>query len=421
MNLNYIATSQLHNNPVDFSADKYTDKTISNKKKVIYPHGLIERIGHLACEVFFLRNLYDENEYEITVVTYPPRLMPRTNKAVYDIVLRGLNVEHSTDSKFMWINHSRAKDYSVVIDKDVLYEFTRLDNFNIKFWEKFQHKNPFFYFSLSDSDIEKGRKMLNKYNIPESAPIITLHVREGGYLQDDNHSSHRNLSIENYIPAINYLINEGFYIVRIGDKSMKRFVNPPPQLIDAPFHPEYTDFVEPYFTAVSKFFIGCGSGPADFAQSFGVPVLRVNNVVQAAMWGVEKCLCVPQKIYSHRIERYLTYEEFILSPAVNFYEDQLIQQAGIEYRENSPEEILMAVKEMNARLDGVYSMPQEEITKINQRVKTIQSKAHFYRKCTINPDVWASYPVYAPYLSKMQMSMEFIKMNPDFLGHEWPV
>ncbi len=392
---------------------------MSIKKKVIYPHGLIDRIGHLIFEVFVLRNLYDENEYDITVVTYPPHLMPRTNKVLYDIVMRGINVVHSTDPKFMWINHSKTKDYSVVIDKDVIYEFTRLDNFHIKFWYKFQNLKPLFHFSLSASDIERGKQLRNKFGIPESAPIVTLHVRESGYLGDSH--AHRNASIENYIPAINYLINEGFYIVRFGDKSMKRFVNSPPQLIDAPFHPEYTDFVEPYFSAVSKFAIGCGSGPDMIAIGFGTPVLFVNVVMVAAMFGSERDLYVPRKIYSHKLRRYLTHEEFILSPAVNFFEDRLFQEAGVEHRENSPEEILMAVKEMNARLDGVYSTPQEEITKINQRVKTIQSKAHYFRKCTIDPNVWASFPVYAPYLSKMQISMEFIKMNPDFLGHEWPM
>ena len=85
----------------------------------------------------------------------------------------------------------------------------------------------------------------------------------------------------------------------------------------------------------------------------------------------------------------------------------------------------MAVKEMNERLDGVYPTSQEEIEKINQRVKTIQSKAHYFRKyCTdpkVIPKTWPCYPILSLYLLKMQMSVEFIKANPDFLGHEWPL
>jgi len=388
------------------------------KKKIVYPLALIDRIGEMVRQIFHLRNLYDENIYDITVVTFPPHSMLRTNKAAYDLVLRGLTVGHSTDPKFMWACHSH-KDNSVQIQGDISYVFTRLDKLQTMFFEKFQNKKPIFNFLLSDSDIDKGSQLCANFNIPKFVPIVTLHVRESGYLGDSH--AHRNASIDNYIPAINYLINEGFYIVRFGDKSMKRFVNPPPQLIDAPFHPEYTDFVEPYFSAVSKFGIGCGAGPDPIANGFGTPLLVVNQLMFAPMFGTEKDLFVPKKIYSHKLRRYLTYEEFILSPAVNFFEDRLFQEAGVEHRENSSEEILMAVKEMNARLDGVYSMPQEEITKINQRVKIIQSKAHYYRKCTIDPNVFASFPVYAPYLSKMQISMEFIKMNPDFLGHEWPM
>jgi len=170
---------------------------------------------------------------------------------------------------------------------------------------------------------------------------------------------------------------------------------------------------------MSKFFIGCTSGPDMLVFGFGTPVLLVNATLQA--WGNEKDLYMPKKIYSHQLERYLTYEEFILSPAIVFAHDKRYDSAAIEFKENSPEEILMAVKEMNARLDGVYSSPGE-IAKMNQHVKTIQAKAHYFRK-HINPNLIKElnpFPLYTAYLSNMQMSMEFIKLNPDFLGHEWP-
>ncbi len=400
-------------------ADRHNYNPMS-KKKIVFPFGMIDRIGELARQIFYLRNLYDEAEHDITVVTYPPHLVPKTNKAVYDIMLRDLNVAHSTDSKFIWITHSKTTDYSVVRDKDTFYIFTRLDNFIIKFFEEFQNKELIYHTSLSDSEHERGYMLRDKMNIPRAAPIVTLHVRESGYLQDDNRNSYRNASIENYIPAINYLISKGFYIIRIGDRSMKCFVNPPQQLIDAPFHPEYTDFFEPYFVAVSKFFIGCTSGPDSLANALGTPVLFVNASLGPITWGTIEDLYVPKKIYSNKLDRYLTYEEFILSSAVGFYQDDHFQLSGAEFRENSPEEILRAVKEMDDRLNGSYPASQKEITKFNGRVKTIQAKAHYYRKCTIDPKVWVSYPLYATYLSKMQMSMEFCKMNPDFLGHEWP-
>ncbi len=397
--------------------DKHHNKVIT-KKKIVYPLALIDRIGELSRQMFHLRNLYDEDEYDITVVTFPPNLKPRTNKAVYDIATRGVNVAHSTDSKLMWACHSH-KDLSLQTHGDTLYVFTRLDNLQIMFFEKFKNKRQNYYFSLSDSDIERGYQLRKKFGIPESAPTVVLHVREEEYLQSSD--AYRNANIENYIPAINYLIDKGYYIIRIGDNTMKRFVNSPPQLIDAPFHEEYIDFVEPYFIAVSNFFIGCASGPDALATGFGTPALFVNGIFQAGTWGGNGDLYVPKKVYSNKLGRYLTYEEFILSPALLFNEDKSLQQSGIEFRENSPEEILMAVKEMDERLDNVYSSPQEEIAKINRRFKTIQAKAYYYRKCTIDANVWASYPLYIMYLSNMQISMEFIKMNPDFLGHEWPV
>lgn len=297
------------------------EKSLPNRKKVIYPLALIDRIGELCRQMFHLRNLYDENEYDITVVTFPPHLKPRTNKAVYDLVTRGVNVAHSTDSKFMWACHSH-KDLSVQVHQGVIYEFSRLDSLQLKFFEKFQNKTPNYHFSLSDSEIESGRNLRDKFGIPQSAPTVMLHVREGGYLPTKDpykNNSWRNANIENYIPAINYLINTGFYIIRVGDKSMKRFANAPPQLIDAPFHPEYTAFVEPYFAAVSKFFIGNGSGPDYLATAFGNPVLYVNANMYVTMWGHDKDLFVPKRVYSHQLGRYLTYEEVLLSPVIDFW------------------------------------------------------------------------------------------------------
>ena len=256
------------------------------RQKVIYPLPLIDRIGELAKQIFFLRNQYDEDEYELTVVTFPTSSKPKTNIAVYNMLMRNLNVIHSTNFNGMWACHNQ-KDFSIVRNEDVLYDFTRLDKLVPRYLEKFQDREPIYRFTLSDADREVGHNLMKKLNIPESAPIVALHVRESGYLQD-NFRLCRNANIENYIPAINFLISIGFYIIRLGDTRMKRFVDAPPELIDAPFHPEYTAFFDPYFSAVSKFFISCGSGPSTLAIGFGTPVLKVNNLMEAAEWAGSK-------------------------------------------------------------------------------------------------------------------------------------
>lgn len=370
----------------------------SSRKKLVYIHALIGRIGHLALEMFYLRNIFNENEFKTTVITYPSRFA--ANNAVYEIVMRGVNVIHSTDQKLI-----RSGIYN-------------LDPLRRDFFTRFHQREPIFNFSLLESEIEKGNQLRDSFNIPRTAPIVTLHVREPGYLTHLTYHSYRDNNIQNYVSAIKYLIERGFYVVRLGDKTMKPAIVPPPQLIDAPFHPAYSDFVDPYFIAMSKFYVGAASGPLNLAQGFGIPVLHTNCPIQADIWGNKNDLLVFKKYYSHELGRYLTYEEIILSSAPGFNTSEEFEQAGIQVIENSPEEILLPVKEMNARLNGTYS-PAPEFEEINQRLRIIHESAHYYHKEFANPNKIPYRNYYALYGSNAQISHEYIKANPWFLAHDW--
>ncbi len=369
----------------------------NRSNKILYILYLTSRIGHLTQEPFLLRNLYDGNEFEIDVITFPRQYA--ANKSVYDIVLRGLNVIHSTD-------------------KHILVQgIYNLDPLRREFYSKFFRKRPIFYFSLSESEIEKGNQLRDNFGIPKEAPIVTLHVREPGYLPQLSYHSHRDSDIQNYVPAIKYLMKEGFFVIRLGDKSMKRAQNPPPQLIDAPFHPAYTDFADPYFIAVSEFYIGVASGPLALAEGFRAPSLILNAQFHPCIYAHENDLVMFKKYFSRKLGRNLTYEEIVLSPISSFIKSELFEQAGIEVVQNSPDEILMAVKEMIARLNGSYPS-SEESANINQEVQAIHEKAHSYQKETADPAKIPYTPYYALYCTNGNISHEYIKANPWFLAHD---
>ena len=80
----------------------------------------------------------------------------------------------------------------------------------------------------------------------------------------------------------------------------------------------------------------------------------------------------------------------------------------------------MAVKEMNARLNGTYSSPQD-MAEINQAVQIIHAKAHHVRQYTRTPNPASYFPVWGMFLSNAQISHEYIKASPWFLGHNWPI
>jgi len=384
------------------------EKLLKTRKKITYVLAQIDRIGQLADEMFFLRNIYEESEYDISVVTYPLQLRPRTNIACYNIVMRGVEILHSDDNKFMFFSHNTPTDMIQAGQDGREYHFINPSRLRGRFFQEFRRKEPNYFFSLSQDDIKKGLELRACFGIPPDAQVVTLHVREAGYMPKLTYHSYRDAQIENFIPALQYLVQQGYYVVRLGDTTMKPLPPISPYVVDAPFHEAYTDMVDPYFIATAAFHMGSQSGPFSVARGFGVPILLTNNPILATDWGLRQSLFVPKKYFSHHLQRYLRYEE-ILSSFLDSHRTEEYQRNAVELHDNTPQEILRAVMEMLLRLRTRYRL-DEQASQRYMQIEKLQRRAHEYRRrCQSEP------PSYAMYGSQMQFSNEFLEMNPWFL------
>ena len=391
---------------------------LQDRKKVFYVHPLIERLGELVYRIYQIRNIYDERKYEVNLITYPPQIVPNTNLFVYDIITRGIRVIHTTNHSL--IGSAWNRNLKVEEANDCIYAIIPIDKVNVLYIETMKDKPPLFHYRLSPEDLEQGAHLREQFGIPPKARIVTLHVRQKGYFgKKEGGDYYRNASIEHYLPAIEYLIQRGFYVVRLGDPSMTRIPLDHPQLVDAPFHPANNGFVEAYFAAISEFFIGCGSGPDTLAVGFGVPIVFVNWLIRSGIWGNAKDLYAPQKYFSTKLGRYLTFEEMALSPAFDFCRDWLFEQSGIRLDELSPEEILRIVVEMDERLSGTYPSAAQ-IPVVQRKFRSSQKKAHYFRQQHVTHDIFPYEPFLGMYWSNLNLSVEYLKSNPWFLGHDWP-
>jgi len=388
-----------------------------NQIHVIYIHPHLERIGELFDQIWRLRNIYyDTKRYKITVIHPPIDWRKRTNKTAHKILMKGLNVVHSIDGSLLWPQKIENLLATVVQESNCLYVLLSHPDLTISFAKKYYRKKPEYYCSLTDQELEMGYRLRDKLNIPRSSPIVTLHVRGPEYTSDTDIHNYRNMNIENYIPAINFLIDKGFYIIRLGDKGMKRIVNAPSQFIDAPFHPAYNEFVDPYFIAISNFYIGCPSGPVSVARAFNVPILSVNTIAVAAECSADNELLLYKKWYSFQLKRNLTYEEMITSSCMSYYVNECFLKSDIELIENSPEEILVGIKEIIARLNNTYLEDDE----VNRRVNNIRERVHFSRRHILHKNIqFKKIPCLPLFFLNAKISHEFIKLNPSFLGHKW--
>ncbi|MBF0584553.1 MAG: TIGR04372 family glycosyltransferase, partial [Magnetococcales bacterium] len=301
------------------------------RRKAVYYLGQPERIGEACDQINRVRNLHPASDFDLTVVW--PVLRPVANAAVMEMLCRGLQTVQVRSREELLAVYQRIQQ------QDPAFLFIEDDRHHPEeeYARVYGHERTFFC-SLTAEEQARGQQLRDRLGIPATARLVTLHVREGGYVPNLSYHNYRDANIKNYYPAIRYLVNRGYWVVRLGDKSMQKLEDLPPQVIDAPFHPAYEPFFEPYFIASSRFYLGVPSGPMSLARVFDIPSLLTNYPFLPIAPETHRDILVYKKYFSTQLGRLLSYEEAITSPVVDYNLTQLFEQSGIQLIENSPAE-----------------------------------------------------------------------------------
>lgn len=170
--------------------------------------------------------------------------------------------------------------------------------------------------------------------------IVCLHVRDSIYRNDQGRREHRNSKIENYKASIDYLIDKGFTIIRLGGENQKSFDYKDKNYfeLDDKQNLKYSILL----IEICEFFIGTSSGPIDTAFLFEKPTLLTNAFTILGYPRNDK-----DRVIYRNIE--LNGQKISLIKFLNlpfFYHDILyMDKNDLRYIENTPNEILNGVKE----------------------------------------------------------------------------
>ncbi len=212
-------------------------------------------------------------------------------------------------------------------------------------WDK-QRRPPLL--ALSEDQRAKGYAALKALGLPDGAWFVGLHAREGGYHREKIGSiqDHRNATIEDYIPAIQRVIDSGGWVVRMGDPSM----TPLPKMrgvIDYAHSKAKSDWMDVFLCGAPRFFIGTTSGLTNAVISFGTPCILVNCLSNfSQLWG-ERVRFILKPFWSEQQKRYLKLSEIVSGPVREaVFNVRVLGEMGVSPVNNSPEDILMAVDEM---------------------------------------------------------------------------
>ena len=254
--------------------------------------------------------------------------------------------------------------------------------------------------NLSRSDFEDGWRCLQKLGVPRDAWFVCLHAREAGYLPHLAYTSYHDTDVYSYMLAAEAMVQRGGWVIRMGDPSMKP-LPPMAQVIDYVHSEVRCDWMDVFCFSQCRFFLGSASGASSVPVAFGVPIAVANQAPMGLASWAPKDIGIPKLYWSVTEDRYLTFEEVLLSPLGRFTRTARFEAAGISLIDNSPEEIRDLSVEIMDRLDGSLRYSDQD-DRLQERFKSL-----------LEPE--------SEYVTSARVGREFMRKYEWLLPDETPV
>lgn len=166
-----------------------------------------------------------------------------------------------------------------------------------------------------------------------------------------SYHSCRNSSIQNQIAAMQFVLDRGGFVVRLGSTAATPVSLAHPRLIDYPFSNFRSDFADVYLACNAKFIVGDASGIVDLSSIVDIPYGWTNQPFYFMSAGRANTICIPKLICDSTSRRIISIEEFneLLPTTTNSLLESVVDtmnQRGLVYVDNSPQDILAVTMAM---------------------------------------------------------------------------
>jgi len=229
-------------------------------------------------------------------------------------------------------------------------------------------------------DTDKELEELN----PKKLAIICVHVREAGFYSENNNLRYgRNGNIDDLNDSIDWLISQGNFVVRLGDKSMRKLKSRE-NLFDyahSPIKSEENDIIIPSKSVMMV----CGnSGYTIFPINFGIPAAYINHMPLGCTPWNKQAFLIHKKYFCKKRGRYLHYDEIIPPPLGHVESLSFFLKHDIQLIDNTPNEILRCVQ--NTYTKFVQKKHVRDAGLLQDRLESIAESYGSYIGPSICPD-----------------------------------
>jgi putative glycosyltransferase (TIGR04372 family) len=191
----------------------------------------------------------------------------------------------------------------------------------------------------------------------DDQPFVVLLVRDSEYLNSwvpniawDYHS-YRDSDIETYLPAIEWLNDNGVWVIRMGKAMRKPLRSKSRKAIDYAFDENNSDLLDIWLFANCSGCITTTSGPDMVSAVYGKPLLCVNASPLGLLFTMFNSIWVPKNLYWEDSGLSLDLKDYLEN---TYLQTEEYRKAGIRIVDLTPQEILFAVEEFWGRIQGVW-------------------------------------------------------------------
>ncbi|MDA1310913.1 MAG: TIGR04372 family glycosyltransferase [Proteobacteria bacterium] len=385
----------------------------AGKRTMVYILPASSRFAHMALEPWALHTLYGETFDEILVVIRDRRLLPH-GAGIRRLAATVVSFVETTNDKIVKLGHfdaPRMENGPLCLNLQspqmLLQDLGR----------HLKAGNPVRHLRLSEDLERDADAFLGDLGVSADDKIVTVHMREGGYLASHRYHSFRVMTPSNYEPAVRHLLQQGRWVFRLGDPQSTTLGIDHPRFIDLPFLKGHEDFMDVVLLARAHFALCCTSGPEGPARALGTPLLMVNAILDANCVLNPRDVLYPRRYVDETTGEPLSYEQILFDGAVDYSLAKEFERARIHPEENTSAEILNAVIEMESRLDGSFV----EAPAIDGKFAGINQRYAEHRAATPPTNPAASEPVVTEVAFSLPwstLSHAYCRAHPTFLAVE---
>jgi len=254
---------------------------------------------------------------------------------------------------------------------------------------------------------KKAKEWLKKQGWRDGDSFVCLLVRDSEYLDSENvdpeqnwdYHSFRNSDVNTYVEAMEWLSEQGVWVIRMGKVMSKRISTKNSRIVDYAFCSNRNDLLDIWLFANCNLCISTGSGIDYVSDVYRKPLLFLNYLPLNDMVSWSNSINYPKHLKWSDSDNLLTLKECLEH---QFCSTKEYEEAGIDIMDLTSIEIKLVVQECWARLEDSFVETYNDINQQNQFWKTMRESTLFKKQHDfIHP--------------KARLASTFLRNNPNFL------